>query len=43
MKMYLADSLDLPEMPSGEVEIPNPPSAYEKPEISWFMLLLPLL
>lgn len=31
----------LPEMPSGEVEIPNPPSAYEKPEISWFMLLLP--
>lgn len=31
----------LPEMPSGEIEIPNPPHAYEKPEISWFTLLAP--
>lgn len=28
-------------MPSGEVEVPNPPSAYEKPEISWFAMLAP--
>lgn len=31
----------LPEMPGGELEIPNPPHAYEKPEISWFALLAP--
>ncbi|WP_410771623.1 type VII secretion protein EssC [Fontibacillus sp. BL9] len=31
----------LPEMPGGEIEIPNPPHAYEKPEISWFALLAP--
>lgn len=31
----------LPEMPAGEVEIPNPPSAYDKPEIAWFALLAP--
>lgn len=31
----------LPEMPSGELEIPNPPTAYDKPEISWFALLAP--
>lgn len=31
----------LPEIPGGEVEIPNPPMAYEKPEISWFIILLP--
>ncbi|GAA0388109.1 type VII secretion protein EssC [Paenibacillus motobuensis] len=31
----------LPEMPRGELEIPNPPSAYDKPEIAWFALLAP--
>lgn len=31
----------LPEMPRGELEIPNPPNAYEKPEISWFAILAP--
>lgn len=31
----------LPEMPAGEVEVPNPPSAYDKPEIAWFALLAP--
>ncbi|WP_223068045.1 type VII secretion protein EssC [Paenibacillus caui] len=31
----------LPEMPGGELEIPDPPRAYEKPEISWFTLLAP--
>lgn len=31
----------LPEMITGEIDIPNPPSAYEKPEISWFTLLAP--
>lgn len=31
----------LPEMPGGELEIPGPPHAYEKPEISWFTLLAP--
>ncbi|WP_159081749.1 type VII secretion protein EssC [Paenibacillus sp. CAA11] len=31
----------LPEMPGGEVEVPNPPHSYEKPEISWFALLAP--
>ncbi|WP_051569332.1 type VII secretion protein EssC [Alkaliphilus transvaalensis] len=31
----------LPEMPVGEVEVPNPPSQYQKPEISWFALLVP--
>lgn len=31
----------LPEMPGGEIEIPNPPHAYEKPEIAWFALLAP--
>jgi DNA segregation ATPase FtsK/SpoIIIE, S-DNA-T family len=31
----------LPEMPSGEIEIINPPNLYEKPEISWFSLFIP--
>ncbi|TYQ16044.1 UNVERIFIED_CONTAM: S-DNA-T family DNA segregation ATPase FtsK/SpoIIIE [Acetivibrio alkalicellulosi] len=31
----------LPEMPSGDIEIPNPPSMQDKPDISWFTLLLP--
>ncbi|HEX9058740.1 MAG TPA: type VII secretion protein EssC, partial [Clostridia bacterium] len=31
----------LPEIPAGEIEVPNPPSAYDKPEISWFTLLAP--
>ncbi|WMT42043.1 hypothetical protein RE628_06295 [Paenibacillus sp. D2_2] len=31
----------LSEMPRGELEIPNPPNAYDKPEISWFALLAP--
>ncbi|MDD4049351.1 MAG: type VII secretion protein EssC, partial [Clostridia bacterium] len=31
----------LPEIPAGEIEVPNPPHAYEKPEISWFALLAP--
>lgn len=31
----------LPEMPGGEIEIPNPPNMYEKPEISWFSILAP--
>ncbi|MCI3920625.1 type VII secretion protein EssC [Paenibacillus sp. TRM 82003] len=31
----------LPEMPAGEIEVPNPPNAYEKPEISWFTVLAP--
>ncbi|MGF7046942.1 S-DNA-T family DNA segregation ATPase FtsK/SpoIIIE [Paenibacillus sp. DS2015] len=31
----------MPEMPVGEIEIPNPPSFQEKPEISWFALLAP--
>lgn len=31
----------LPDMPRGEVEIPSPPMAYEKPEISWLLILLP--
>ncbi len=31
----------LPEMPRGEIEVPNPPMAYEKPEISWFIILMP--
>ena len=31
----------MPEMPGGEIEIPNPPGAYDKPEISWFALLAP--
>lgn len=30
-----------PDMPGGELEVPNPPHAYEKPEISWFTLLAP--
>lgn len=33
----------LPEIPKGEVEVPNPPMLQEKPEISWFGLLLPPL
>lgn len=31
----------LPEMPSGEIEIPNPPGYQEKPEIAWFTLMAP--
>ncbi|NIK77497.1 S-DNA-T family DNA segregation ATPase FtsK/SpoIIIE [Paenibacillus castaneae] len=31
----------LPDMPRGEVEVPNPPMINEKPDISWFGLLLP--
>lgn len=31
----------LPDMPRGEIEIPNPPHVNEKPEISWFTLLAP--
>lgn len=31
----------LPELPRGEVEVPNPPTMSEKPEISWFGLLVP--
>lgn len=31
----------LPEFPRGEVEVPNPPTAQEKPEISWFTILAP--
>ncbi|WP_191089524.1 type VII secretion protein EssC [Paenibacillus spiritus] len=31
----------LPEIPRGEVEVPNPPMLQEKPEISWFGILLP--
>lgn len=31
----------LPDFPRGEVEVPNPPLINEKPEISWFGLLLP--
>ncbi|MFP4697787.1 MAG: type VII secretion protein EssC [Eubacteriales bacterium] len=33
----------LPEIPRGELEVPNPPSEYQKPEISWFTLLGPPL
>ncbi|TCK90650.1 S-DNA-T family DNA segregation ATPase FtsK/SpoIIIE [Natranaerovirga hydrolytica] len=31
----------LAEIPSGKIEVPNPPNAYSKPEISWFTLLAP--
>ncbi|WP_341347210.1 type VII secretion protein EssC [Paenibacillus sp. FSL H3-0469] len=31
----------LPDMPGGELEIPNPPHAYAKPEIAWMALLVP--
>ncbi|CAH1207668.1 ESX secretion system protein EccC [Paenibacillus auburnensis] len=31
----------LPDIPGGEVEVPNPPMLQEKPEISWYGLLLP--
>ena len=31
----------LPEFPRGEVEVPNPPAAQEKPDISWFSILAP--
>ncbi|MDD2234884.1 MAG: type VII secretion protein EssC [Desulfitobacteriaceae bacterium] len=31
----------LPEIPTGEIEVPNPPNEYQKPEISWFALLAP--
>lgn len=31
----------LPDLPSGEVEIPQPPAGQEKPDISWFSLLAP--
>ncbi|MBT2293171.1 type VII secretion protein EssC [Paenibacillus albidus] len=31
----------LPDMPGGELEIPNPPQAYAKPEIAWMALLVP--
>ncbi len=31
----------LPEIPSGEVEIPSPPSNQSKPEINWISILLP--
>ncbi|WP_199613902.1 type VII secretion protein EssC [Paenibacillus alkalitolerans] len=31
----------IPEMPSGEVAVPDPPFVHEKPEISWFTLLAP--
>lgn len=31
----------LPEMPGGEIEVPNPPHSHEKPEISWFAILAP--
>ncbi|GGH11036.1 type VII secretion protein EssC [Paenibacillus segetis] len=30
----------LPDMPKGEIEVPNPPAYNEKPEISWLSLLL---
>mgnify|MGYP000924411344 CR=1 FL=1 len=33
----------IPEMPQVEIEIPNPPAYVEKPEISWFSLLVPSL
>lgn len=31
----------LPDMPRGEIDVPNPPMINEKPEISWFGILLP--
>lgn len=31
----------LPEIPRGELEIPNPPIINEKPDISWFSILAP--
>ena len=31
----------IPEMPKGEVDIPNPPSAPSNPNISWVSILLP--
>lgn len=31
----------LPDIPRGEVEVPNPPMLQEKPEISWYGILLP--
>jgi S-DNA-T family DNA segregation ATPase FtsK/SpoIIIE len=33
----------MPEMPKGDVEIPNPPSLSSKPTISWISILLPPL
>lgn len=31
----------LPHIPSGKIDVPNPPSKQNKPEISWFSLLAP--
>ncbi|MCJ8011820.1 type VII secretion protein EssC [Paenibacillus sp. KQZ6P-2] len=31
----------LPDMPSGEIMVPDPPYKHEKPEIGWFTLLAP--
>ncbi len=31
----------LPEIPTGEIDVPNPPGMYEKPEINWFAMLAP--
>lgn len=31
----------LPDIPRGEIEVPNPPHLNEKPEIGWFGLLAP--
>ncbi|NGM82826.1 type VII secretion protein EssC [Paenibacillus sp. 7124] len=31
----------LPDIPRGEVEVPDPPMLQEKPEISWYGILLP--
>lgn len=31
----------LPELPKGEMEVPNPPVAQDKPDISWFSILAP--
>ncbi len=31
----------LPDIPRGEIEVPNPPQMNEKPDISWFTILAP--